>query len=275
MEPLAFVATRRGERGVSLTSCAACDINPTAWDEFAGYVALEPGLMALPGHVFRSRWEQGNAAVAVRHGHILSYTSLVAILDEAFKAQLAAVWPYLDSKLPPVDMFMAATGWTHPEWRHNNINLNLRYQLLQRFSAPDILCVGVTIGLGAGPVLTRLGWCVLPWSQIAYVSSLIAVPLAGYEDQVGQGWLVPHGSRLYEGPPLTYEGHSSHPWKQFSHFWVAREDLAQRLDTALCAASGGDLRRWRDAIVRARFVAPAPSWKLNFYEEQMLCPSPC
>ena len=267
MQPLTFVATWVGERGVNLTPCAPCEIGPAAWDDLAACVAQEPALVSYPGQIFRCRWEQGNATIAVHDGQIVSYTSLVAVFDATFRSQLAAVWRHADGRLPPIDLYEFATGWTRPSWRRNDANLALRRHLLQRFSAPHMLCVGVTVGLGASPVLTRLGWSVLAWSRIAYLGSLIAVPLAGHEAGLGRGWLMPGGVRLYEGEPLTYRAHSAHPWDRFCHFWVAQEALARRLDEGLCVATDGELHGWQDAIAQARAAMAAPFWKLTFYKE--------
>jgi hypothetical protein len=267
MEPLAFVASRVEDQGVDLAPCTASAIDAGAWDEFAACVAREPSLISYPGCVFRGRWERGSAAVAVHDGHIVSYTSLEAAYDATFREQLAATWRHVNGSLPPIDLYEFATGWTDPAWRRNDVNLALRRELLSRFCAPHMLCVGVTLGLGAAPVLTRLGWSVLAWSQIAYLSSLIAVPLPGHEDGLGTGWLFPGGLRLYEGSPLTYAPHAGHPWGQFCHFWVARAGLARTLDERLCASAGGELAGWRNAIVRARTAVPAPFWKLSFYKE--------
>jgi hypothetical protein len=274
MRPLAFVATRLSEHGVDLAPCAACEIEEVAWDEFADCVAHEPALVSYPGHVFRARWEQGYAAVAVQAGHILSYTSLAPVMDAGFRSKLVATCSQYNGQLPAIDLYEFATGWTHPTWRRNDVSLALRRQLLQRFNSPNLLCVGVTVGLGASPVLSRLGWYALPWSRISYLSSLIVVPLAGYEARTGKGWMIPDGLQLYEGEPLNYEANSNHPWKQFCHFWVAQEALARRLDDCLCTAACSDLRSWRDAIVRTHAESPAPFWKLSFYREQMLCANP-
>jgi len=162
-------------------------------------------------------------------------------------------------RLPPAGPTRSGAGFTST-WRCGAA-------CCRHFSGPDLLCVGVTVGLGASPLLTKLGWCVLPWSQIPFVASLIAVPLTGYEERVGEGWIMPSLMHPYEGPRLTYAPDSYHPWTRFYHFWVAREDLARQLDEDVCAAAGGDLRRWRDAVVMTNQVAPVPFWRLSFYEE--------
>jgi hypothetical protein len=267
MQPLAFIATEIEEREARLTACAASEIIPEAWDEFAACVALEPTLISYPSSVFRARWEQGHAAVAACAGHIVSYTSLVTVFDTAFRRKLAAIWPQVGGCLPPIDLYESATAWTHPHWRRHGISLALRGPLLQRFCEPHILCVAVGVGLGSAPVLSKLGWSVLSWHEIPYLSSLIAVPLAGYEAQVGPGWLMPGDLRLYEGKPTFFGNGSCHEWKQFYHFWAARNPLAQRLNAGLRDGTGGDLCRWRDAIVQTHVTSPMPFWKLSFYKE--------
>lgn len=267
MRPCAFMVKRSDERAAHLTPCDDGALVPGAWDEFADCVAGEPTLVAYPASVFRARWEQGCAAVALDDGHIVAYTSLMPAFDAALRGRLAAAGYPGAALLPEVDLYEFVSGWTHPGWRRRDVSLALRRELLECFSAPNVLCTSVALGLGASPVLTRLGWAIVPWSQIPFASSLLAVPLAGYEEVLDKAWLMPERQQVYNGPPLVYEPGSTHPWKDFHHFWVARLALALSLEEQLCIAADGDLRGWRDALVRMHIAAPSPCWVFSFYKE--------
>ena len=146
--------------------------------------------------------------------------------------------------VPPIKVYESLTGWTAKALRKRNISLHLRQPLLARFDRPECLFIGFTAGLGASPVLAKLGWQVMPWSQIAYVGSIIENSTVDCESGSPRGWHV-HGLTPYDGPPIRSFGDSKHDWGSHCYFWISNAEVALALDRQLAAITGGDVCRWR------------------------------
>ena len=242
-------------------------VREPSWQALADSIARETSLTAYPPQVLKKRWQQGYAAMAINEGEIVSYTSVVPVFSTATRPQLSAILGLEAARMPPVDLFEFATGWTQPDYRRKGISLQLRQKLLGRFSGPSCLHISISIGLGASPILERLDWRLIGWSNLAFVTSLIGVPTAGLEDKIGVGWSPPAELKRYEGEHLSPRQDQDHPWAEFCHFWVSNPALAVELNQQLSRLAGGNLHRWREAVVT---VLTAPSefgWKLILFED--------
>jgi hypothetical protein len=263
MEPLtfSFADVSPAER-VDLVRSPVSSIPDTSWQELSNYVAHERGLRPCSANVLSERWQQGCAAVAIQDDQIVGYISIVELLGEVtwgrFNAEIRR-----DCVRPNIDMYGLATGWTHPAWRQKRVSLELRRQLLARFDDSNRLCISVTAGLGASPVLARLGWHIVAWSEIPYTSGLAGVPIAGFGDLVGEGWRLPPGMVPYEGQHTAPDQETAHDWKPFCYLWVSSVALATELDNQLLEMMDGDLRRWREIVITVFTVRPASPWTLH------------
>ncbi|HSQ06977.1 MAG TPA: hypothetical protein VLM84_04700, partial [Chromatiaceae bacterium] len=166
------------------------------------------------------------------------------VFSEATRHELATVLGVSDRHIPPIKVYESLTGWTAKALRKRNISLHLRQPLLARFDRPGCLFIGFTAGLGASPVLAKLGWQVMPWSQIAYVGSIIENSMVDCESGSPRGWHV-HGLTPYDGPPIRSFGDSKHDWGSYCYFWISNAEVALALDGQLAAIAGGDVCRWR------------------------------
>ncbi len=264
MDPLTFSFVETEEkRHVQLHQIPAHTIVESTWQNFGQNVAAEPFLVSYPEAILAQRWQQGYAAIAVKDYEIISYTSLIPIFSDPTRQKLSQAIGLHPEQMPYINMYRAATGWTHPDWRQRGLSQQLRHHLLKRFSGPNHLFMSIARGLGAGPVLTKMDWQMISWSKIAYVSSLIGLPEAGLTDKLG-----PDMKRVdlkpYTGPPLS-PSNSTHPWNSFCYFWVSNIPLAMELNYQLAKLMEEELQNWREAVVTVLNGRPKPAWKLMIF----------
>ncbi len=237
------------------------------WAELARELACQSSLIACSAEMLARRYEAGYAAVAVWKGQIVSHVAMVPLgcRETAFGA--AHSWATLFAangrmeRLPSLDAYESASGWTAPAWRRKGISLALRRLLLAHYVDDGNLAVGGTAG-GALPVLARFGWHVLGWSTTPFVSSLIGMPVAGFEDRAALGRPAPVGLTRYEGPSFSADDPAV-ARSGFAYFIVSDLRLARHLDRELAEICRGDLHCWRLAIldVAGRPDAwHAPAW---------------
>lgn len=261
MNPLTFSFDPDSpEKYVELCPYAA-DIGPALWAQLAADIGREASLTAYSAEQLAFRWEQGCAAVAVCRELIVSYTSLVPVFDTDTRADLSQRLGLPVAQLPPVDIYEFASGWTHLDFRRRGISLHLRRHLLARFDHPDILQVSISIGLGASPVLERMGWQIIGWEQIAWVSSLIGLPAAAAGDHLDHGWQPPAELKRYNGEHIVPSQAKTHPWDRYCHFWVSNPALARHTDDQLQQLLHGDLTRWHTALGQTQTRPSAFGWK--------------
>jgi hypothetical protein len=217
--------------------------------------------------VLENRWRQGYAAIAMQAEQITGYTSVVPVYAAPRRAKLAQELGLSAGLLPAIDLYEFASGWTHPHFRRLGLSLRLRQKLLPQFSGPAGLCVSVGVGLGAAPVLERLGWRMLAWNEIPFASSLIGLPGAGPAVDPARVWQPPPGLAPYNGPPVVPSQQPHHPWEQYCHFLASDPALAAALNSRLEALMQGNLPRWL-AVVAAVQTQPSEfGWKLIWFEE--------
>jgi hypothetical protein len=239
---------------LELEPCPVCVVTEPMWAELAVQIARQPTNIPYPAATLARRCEEGYAAAAVFKGQIVSHVALVPVGCRIACPDVPHTWAGFcaaaglsAARLPSVDVYEFASGWTAPAWRCRRINMALRKPLVARYLGDQCLGVGGMAGL-AQPLLARLGWQILGWSAAPYVSSLIGMPLAGLEDRAAAGWRPPAGMAPYDGPPIELDD-PCHPWSQFCYLWVSNRALACELDAQLAEVCQGDLRRWQLAVV--------------------------
>jgi hypothetical protein len=268
--PIYTVVESGDNRRVELVELGPPLLPFAAWQQLAERIAQEKCLTPYPAAVLARRWKQGQALAAVKEGEIVGYTSFEPVYDEAARERLSQALKLEAQCLPNIVMVEFTSGWTHPAWRRKQISLQLRRRLLQAFDAPNYLPVGITIGLGASPILARLGWQIVAWPDIAFASSLLAVPSSSIAtaDQEAT-WPLPEGVALYQGPPIVFGSEVDHPWQNFCHFWVSKLALMIEMNRQLADLLAGDLIRWRRAVVEAARPLNQLGWKLIVFNEQI------
>jgi hypothetical protein len=245
LRPLIYVLAGSSDAGeAALTEIAPPALTPAAWQRLAANVAQEPSLTPFPAETLRERWERGHAALLLQDHEIAAYVSLAPVFSEATRQELASVLGVAGRQVPPINMYESLTGWTAPSLRKRNISLRLRQPLLARFARPECLFIGFTAGLGASPVLSKLGWQVMPWSRIAFVGSIIENSTVDCESGTPKGWHV-HGLKPYDGSPIRSFGDPGQDWAAFCYFWISNAGLALALNDQLAAITGEDVCKWR------------------------------
>jgi hypothetical protein len=177
---------------------------------------------------WREFFASGHAAIVVAGRHIIAHVSLIDLTPLSRRQRavgsVGQAWPWLG-------VWESATGWTHPNLRRKGLQRFLRKHLYKRAPAQDLL-VSYCIGTSASPVLSGLGWVVVPWSQFSVVSALI-----GHVDS--------EGVRLYQGVHRTFSGRDLyqgfgrypdakplHDWEACVHLWVSDAAKALECETA-------------------------------------------
>ncbi len=251
---------------MKLFPAPVASISNETWQEFAQYTVEESGLRPTPARVLAERWQQGYAGIVVRDGLIISYTSFTNIFCQTNRSRFSHALGVDLARLPSMDVYKLTSAWTRPAWRRRGIHLQLTPALQKRFGEPSkCLYFGVAIGLAGSPMLEKLGWCIVGWSKIAYASSLIGVPISGFEDRVEERWWPPADIVRYEGEHISPYEDSQHEWDRFCHLWVSSVPIAMELNEQLSTLMGGDLRRWREACISV-FTGGKKS-QLNFFNE--------
>jgi hypothetical protein len=265
--PLTFSIANGVNGHANLIPVPYSSISEQMWQEAAYNINLEKGLRHYPGQVLAERWQQGLASVAVKDDCIVSYISLVPVLCQE-------TWPTFCTEMgidlcaaPDIDVYGGATGWTHPAWRQKGISTQLRLPLYERLSAPNCLYICMTVGVGASPLLAKLGWRVAAWSQMPYVGSLMGVPITGFENLVGSAWWAPPDMTRYEGPHIVPGQDTAHDWPRFYHLWVSNAALAADMDKQLREMAHGDLHRWHQAVIVAFTVKAVSPWTLTIFQK--------
>lgn len=264
MEPLVFTlyGETTGERGCTLIPYPQCDISEAMWEELANRIAEVSNLDPYPPAILAQRFQEGYAAVTVYGGHIISYLNLSPIVQRAPGAHswtiVTAASGTIQIEPPNIDVYEFTSSWTDPAWRGKRIGVAMHPPLLERHMQGDSLALSVMVGL-ASPILARLGWQILAWDTIPFVSSLAAIPASEFPAQAAVGWLMPKG---YQGPHIPLD-HPTHRWDQFCYCWVSNRDTALHLEQELADKMHGDLTGWRSAIVSA-FTQVESSHILSF-----------
>lgn len=240
----------------------------SAWIGLAARLADEPGLSNYQPTTLAERWREGRAAVAVADGEIVSYISLIPLFTRERSQHLFADLP-LPRTPPAIELYESATGWTHPDWRGQGVSSFLRRHLLQGGNDLQRLYLSATIGLGASRVLPGLGWRLLSWAELPFVSSLIGMPCTGPDASPP---LLPRQSRTlgpYLGRHLTPQQNPDHPWTDYCHLWLSDPELATTLERELATLNDGDLTCWRGRVATLCHLAPPePGWKPFLFVQQ-------
>lgn len=264
MEPLTFSFTETSSKEhVKLFPLSVASIPDEVWQEFAHHTVEESGLRPTPAGVLAERWRQGYAGVVVKDSCIISYTSLTEIFCQANRGKFSGALGVDPDRLPSIDVYKLTTAWTRPAWRRRGIHLQLTPALQRRFGVSKCLYFAVAIGLAGSPMIEKLGWRIIGWNGIAYTSSLIGVPIAGFEDLIEVRWWPPPEVARYEGPHISPSRDGVHEWDRFCHLWVSSTALAEEMNNQLSMLVNGDLRRWREACI-AVFTG-RPGSLLNFF----------
>jgi hypothetical protein len=232
------------------------------WEELANRIAEVSNLDPYPSAILARRFQEGYAAATVYGGHIISYLNLSPIVQRAPGAHSWAIIPAASDTVqiapPSTDVYEFTSSWTDPAWRGKRIGVAMHPPLLERHLQSDTLALSVMVGL-ASPILARLGWQILAWDTIPFVSSLAAIPASEFPSQAAVGWLMPKG---YQGPHIPLD-HPTHRWDQFCYCWVSNRDTALHLEQELADRMHGDLAGWRSAVVSA-FTQVESSHILSF-----------
>jgi hypothetical protein len=273
LEPLAYwLPPRSPEAGPSpsagLSLLPGQAPSQAAWEELAARVAGQPNLTPFSAESLALRWQRGYSAILLEGDAIRAHASCLPVYHEPARQKLAEALQVDQSCLPAIDVYEFLTGWTDPRLRRHGVSLGLRRLLIERFiDKPGIpgLAVGVTVGLGASPVLARLGWQMAPWTRFAYLSSLLEASSLDCQEGRMAGWCI-RGVKPYEGEPVSpFENGdgtgSSNAWEGFTHLWVSDLRLARLVHSRLRDLMPDDLCRWRSLWQEViRTVLLAEGW---------------
>jgi hypothetical protein len=123
----------------------------------------------------------------------------------------------------------------------------------------------VAIGLAGSPLIVKFGWRIMGWSTAPFMTSLIGIPVSGYEDRVRTRWWPPPDVVRYQGPHISPGQDGGHDWDRFGHLWVSDIGVAKDLDEQINTLLDGNLDRWRHASITV-FGGTRRSL-LNFFSE--------
>lgn len=231
---------RRDGTTVHLELGPAPDDMASIWQKLAEAIAMEPGLLCVEAAVLKVQFETGRAALALYGNQPIAYISVVPLLDQETRRHFEE----RVGILPDVEISMCSTGWTAKAWRKASISHRLRAVLYARHRG---LLMSRPLGIGAAPVLHRLGFKLMRPSEVPFLNSLFGWPLSGGNYMVRSGEVAYAHLQPYEGPSISPFETSVEYWAPYITLWVSDAPLAQAFEAQLCSHVG-DLEGWRHHI---------------------------
>lgn len=235
------------------------------WERLVEDFTHEPTLFPPTAGLLARRVQKGYAAAAVFEDRIICYIALVPIVHSEGCAPawetLTASYHLESSDLPESNIYTSTSSWTAPEWRGRGINHSIRQPLFSRYlNAPHLGLSGM-YGL-ASPLLAKIGWRIIGWDHVPFLSSLVGIPAHEFPVQSGKLWGPTHKVLQYQGPHIELES-TGHPWEKYLHLWVSDVKIAEELNRQLETLVSRDLHRWRSVIVDV-YAEPNTMWKIAF-----------
>ena len=267
MESLTFSAvTSDKQDGVLLYPMKYSRISERTWLRFTEGVHRESHLVSYDTSVLQERWRNGRAAIALDGDEIISYVSLIPIIEHEMLSLLSDHVGVSSCEFTNITLDRSATGWTHPAWRRLGLSFQLRQHLDAFHDRPFHFYLSICRGLGASYVLASLNWQLIGWNEIPFLSSLIGFPALDNASNPSLSQktvdLIP-----YQGPHIPIADLSTHSWDEYCHFWISDRTLALALDKHFRACTNSDLKAWRLAIAETLQTMPNPKWRLMLFEQ--------
>lgn len=226
------------------------EIPDNAWQQLADNMANDPAVVPIRPCVLAARWQQNMMAVVLHEGRIISCVSLIPLYHEAMRRQLETILerPLLDT----IEVYEVMSLWTAPDWRHNGIAQALLQQFYAASLSSNTLLISVCIGLGAGYVLAKLGWRLIGWESLPFLTSCIGWMLeennSFYNVRRAQ-FIATRGKRKrYNGRHIPLCEFEQHRWEDYYHVWVSDSEGAEKLNTHIAEVLNGQLSVWRYAV---------------------------
>lgn len=220
-------------------------VSAGGWRDLAGRSQEEPALLDQTPRALAARWNAGNAAIAICHGEIVSYVSLIPVYNDSRRQDLSMI---LNRTLPRTGtVFETATGWTAPELRGLGLSSFIRSELYRQQVGRHDLIIAACRGVGASRVLQKFGFAVSAWSRLEFLSSLLSWVKEDLEYIVGHGWLPTYGRELFN-EDNDGSGHIDETCDSYTYLWVSKSSVALHIDTVFRDALAGDLESFRVGI---------------------------
>lgn len=223
-------------------------VKSSAWDHFTNYInSNEPTLLNWEEDSLRERWEDGQAAVALFDGEIISYISILPTFDEEKRDKLSRIFSLSFNDFVPINLYELATGWTKKQWRLKGINKALMKELIESINEDKRNVIGLCKGMTASPLLIKLGFQIIPWSKTHYTTSLTGWFTNNKFYKIRYGYVDTRGKKPYEGKNLTTKDIPTHDWDNYYHLWINNPKLAFQIDNNIKELGIG-LVEWRKAL---------------------------
>ena len=205
-----------------------------------------PKIRKYTSFELQERWQRGHSAIAIHQKNIISHVSAIDILPAARHQYIeSALGIYLGMQ---DDIWESATGWTLPSFRNCRIQLQLRQKLYQRFAKYPLL-VGFCFGVGASIVLKKLGWSLVSWERIKFLSLLL-----GYWSENKfyhhRGHTIDlDGKYPFLQDKKNSETELSHDWNIFFHLWVNDVKAAIDIEYQLRKLTNNEFHKWKKVVI--------------------------
>lgn len=242
-----YIVRRRPAQSGQVEHMAQASVPDGAWQAAAALIAGETSVLTRSAEKMKTRWQNNQAAIAIsEQQEIVAYVALAPSLASPTRQKLNE---YLGLYLPQPDVYAGVTGWTHPDWRRLGLARAIRTPLYGQYTEHQQLVIVSTIGMGGSPVVSGMGFRLLGWDTVPFLSSLEGWYRPGEAYIIGDDyWQVYPGIEPYNGSHITPRTHPDHEWHRYFHFWVSDEVIACQLDADLTQVLGGNLDLWRRAI---------------------------
>ncbi len=247
LKRLVFDTTYVVENKKIILRFCAKEITDQLWGDFVSKFSREEHVYVHSINTFKHKLDTGCAAVALHDGRIISYisfTPLPANLNHLLSKHTGVKL----EDLPDFRLYESASGWTDINFRNLGLSFELRKKLIERFSNPKNIFISVTIGIGAAPVLDKLGWRLISWDKFAFLSSLNAWYRNNEVYKVGVGWLSIGDMEPYNGVHISFKKSTNHDWNHYCHLWVSDTKFASKINRQISSIMKGNLKKWREAI---------------------------
>ncbi len=224
-------ARHNSEVSTTLANLSKQDVSELNWDQLASSIAAEPALVSYEKETLIRRFVDRNAAIVVLGSDIVSYVSIRPIMSPRISDR---IFGRQNLPLAPRGfIYEMATGWTRPDYRRRRLSTFLRNKLfnvaLNR--NPSVLFLSYSKGIGAGPVLSKMGWKRLSWENAPYLSALVGWASEDFFHKTSVGELDVGERKLWHGVHSAIDLTVENDLDKYVTLWVS--DSSEALEFSL------------------------------------------
>lgn len=183
----------------------------------------------------KMRWQKGCSAIVINQNKIIAHISLIPLISPNKKILFQKIFSCPESLLE--NIWESATGWTDPKFRRKGIQYKIRQKLYEQISQ-DSLIVAHCIGIGASPILSKLGWHLVNWDEYRFIRLLLG-EIKNKKFYHHSGNIIPiENLKFFLGYGSFPNSIPSHNWENYIHLWINNISKAKFIESSISLKIG-------------------------------------